>query len=146
MSDTDSLSNANSLNSDRIEKDFQKAIEGLNTETGIPGMAPSNEYNAQNSTQDGSLPISLAQQKFIDRKRKFDSEFEKTLSNFAVNMSFLETQRKKVSKTVDQIQDRSEDAVHVMNKMNNHMSGIVQDLNEIDGLVEIIQNKKERRW
>lgn len=34
ISDSDSHSNANSLNSDRIEQDFQKAVEGLNNEAG----------------------------------------------------------------------------------------------------------------
>jgi hypothetical protein len=53
---------------------------------------------------DGSMPISIAQQKFIDRKKKFDQDFEKTLMNFAVNMNFLEQQRKKVSKVVGQIE------------------------------------------
>ena len=69
-------------------------------------------------TIDGSLPISVAQQKFIDRKRKFDQDFEKTLMNFAVNMNFLEQQRKKVTKVVNEIEFKNEDAVKVMNKMN----------------------------
>lgn len=51
-----------------------------------------NAYGAGDATKvaDGSMPISVAQQKFIDRKRKFDQDFEKTLMNFAVNMTFLE--------------------------------------------------------
>ena len=32
LSDSDSHSNANSLNSERIEQDFQKAVEGLNND------------------------------------------------------------------------------------------------------------------
>ena len=44
MSDTDSRSNANSLNSDRIDKDFERAIEGLQNESSIPGM-PSTGYS-----------------------------------------------------------------------------------------------------
>lgn len=43
-----------------------------------------------------------------------------------------------MTKAADAIKYKGEDAVHVMNKMNLHMSGIVKDLNEIDGLVEII--------
>lgn len=54
--------------------------------------------------------------------------------NFAVNMNFLEQQRKKVSKVVNQIDEKNEDAVRVMNKMNVHMHGIVSDLNEVDSL------------
>ena len=30
-----------------------------------------------------------AQVKFIDRKRKFDKQFEDTLVNFSINMDFL---------------------------------------------------------
>lgn len=145
MSDSDSHSNANSLNSDRIEKDFQRAIEGLNNGTSNSGVPSNGQKTDQGINQDASLPISVAQQKFVDRKKKFDNDFEKTLTNFAVNMNFLETQRKKVSKSVELIQDKSDDAVHVMNKMNIHMNGIVQDLNEIDGLVEIISNKREQK-
>lgn len=36
-----------------------------------------------------------------------------------------------------------------MNKMNIHMQGIVQDLNEVDGLVDVIKTKKQAaraRW
>lgn len=142
-SDSDTHSNANSLNSERIEKDFQKAVDGLNNEVELPGMEP-NAYGAGDATKvaDGSMPISLAQQKFIDRKRKFDQDFEKTLMNFAVNMNFLEQQRKKVSKVVNQIDEKNEDAVKVMNKMNVHMHGIVSDLNEVDSLVNVIKTKK----
>jgi len=90
-SDSDSHSNANSLNSERIEKDFQKAVDGLNNDVELPGM-DANAYGVGDATKvaDGSMPISVAQQKFIDRKRKFDQDFEKTLMNFAVNMNFLE--------------------------------------------------------
>jgi hypothetical protein len=62
--------------------------------------------------------------------------------NFAVNMNFLEQQRKKVSKVVTQIDEKNEDAVKVMNKMNVHMHGIVSDLNEVDSLVNVIKTKK----
>jgi len=62
--------------------------------------------------------------------------------NFAVNMNFLEQQRKKVSKVVNQIDEKNEDAVRVMNKMNVHMHGIVSDLNEVDSLVNVIKTKK----
>ena len=62
--------------------------------------------------------------------------------NFAVNMNFLEQQRKKVSKVVGQIEDKNEDAIRVMNKMNVHMQGIVSDLNEVDSLVNVIKTKK----
>jgi hypothetical protein len=62
--------------------------------------------------------------------------------NFAVNMNFLEQQRKKVSKVVNQIDEKNEDAVKVMNKMNVHMHGIVSDLNEVDSLVNVIKTKK----
>lgn len=63
--------------------------------------------------------------------------------NFAVNMSFLEQQRKKVSKVVNQIDEKNDDAVRVMNKMNVHMQGIVSDLNEVDSLVNVIKTKKQ---
>lgn len=140
ISDSDSHSNANSLNSERIEQDFQKAVEGLNNET---SAAPGRSNPIDEGLDQQSMPVSLAQQKFIDRKRKFDVDFEKTLTNFAVNMNFLETQRQKVSKVVQQIEEKSEDAAHVMNKMNIHMQGIVQDLNEVDGLVDVIKTKKQ---
>jgi methyl-accepting chemotaxis protein len=57
-------------------------------------------------------------------------------------MNFLEQQRKKVSKVVNQIDEKNEDAVKVMNKMNVHMHGIVSDLNEVDSLVNVIKTKK----
>lgn len=140
ISDSDSVSNANSLNSDRIEKDFVRAMETLNTGTTIPGM-PSDD---QGIIHDASLPISLAQKKYIDRKKKFDHDFEKTLKNFSINMDFLTQQREKVRSSVNHMQGKSNEAIHIMNKMNIHMSGIVQDLNEIDGLVEFIQNKQKQ--
>jgi len=63
-------------------------VEGLNNET---SAAPGRSNPIDEGLDQQSMPVSLAQQKFIDRKRKFDVDFEKTLTNFAVNMNFLET-------------------------------------------------------
>lgn len=58
ISDSDSHSNANSLNSERIEQDFQKAVEGLNNEvSAAPGRAVGN-IDAELDQQ--SMPVSLA--------------------------------------------------------------------------------------
>lgn len=91
ISDSDSHSNANSLNSERIEQDFQKAVEGLNNEVAGSAAPGRTNVHLDADLDQQSMPVSLAQQKFIDRKRKFDMDFEKTLTNFAVNMNFLET-------------------------------------------------------
>lgn len=91
ISDSDSHSNANSLNSERIEQDFQKAVEGLNNEVAGSAAPGRTNVHLDADLDQHSMPVSLAQQKFIDRKRKFDMDFEKTLTNFAVNMNFLET-------------------------------------------------------
>ena len=47
-----------------------------------------------------------------------------------------------------QIDEKNEDAVKVMNKMNVHMHGIVSDLNEVDSLVNVIKTKKlqQKKW
>lgn len=46
-----------------------------------------------------------------------------------------------------QIDEKNEDAVKVMNKMNVHMHGIVNDLNEVDSLVNVIKTKKlNKKW
>ena len=65
------------------------------------------------------------------------------MSNFKVNMQFLERERKKATKAVQKFEDKSEDALGIITKMNTHMESIVQDLREVDGLVDIIKTKKQ---
>lgn len=58
------------------------------------------------------------------------------MANFKINMQFLEKERKKAIKAVEQYDQKSTDALHTMNKMNIHMETIVNDLKEVDNLVD----------
>ena len=70
------------------------------------------------------------------------------MANFKVNMQFLEKERKKATKVVEQYDQKSTDALHTMNKMNIHMETIISDLQEVDGLVDTIKSQQQsmRRW
>lgn len=72
----------------------------------------------------------------------FEEDFEKTYTNFKINMQFLEKERKKATLIVDSYDKKSSDAVVIMNKMNIHMESIVKDLIEVDSLVDNIKSKK----
>lgn len=77
----------------------------------------------------------------MNKRQAFEEEFEKTMANFKVNMQFIEKERKKATKVVEQYDQKSTDALHTMNKMNIHMETIIGDLQEVDGLVTEIKQK-----
>ena len=100
--ESDSNSDVNSLNSERLEQEFQNIIETQSENndvltqrsTNSEGKATNYNIETQVAVSQGSNPakdqsLSEAQVAFLDRRQKFDKEFEKTLGNFNMNIDFL---------------------------------------------------------
>ena len=64
------------------------------------------------------------------------------MANFTKNITFLDTQRRKVELIVNQVEGNGEETVNGLSKLNNNIDGIISDLTEVDHLIEAIKNKQ----
>ena len=57
----------------------------------------------------------------MDRKKKFDNEFEQTVGNFTLNIDFLKMQSKKVNELVSKSETIQKHTLEKMKRMNENM-------------------------
>ena len=79
-----------SLDSDRLEREYSKVVANNSDDISMQGTKyENNTTTLQSQNSLSSLPLTEAQKKFMERKAKFEEEFNQTLDNFKQNMNFL---------------------------------------------------------
>jgi len=63
-----------------------------------------NEPTVEQLEEELNNNIDTANSKFLERRRKFDNQFEETLKNFNMNMDFMAIQQSNVKKLVQHSQ------------------------------------------
>lgn len=133
------LSNLNSENEAQVEAEWERARLNLVDSATLQKLKAEKGDQEKEAAQVSS--IAVLQQGFIHKRKTFDARFEETFKTFTENMQMLDTQRKKIEKTVNQIQEDNHDTSNSLEKLNTNLDLVMTDLTEMDTVIEAIKNK-----
>ena len=90
-----------------------------------------------------NVSVDEAQQKYFDRKKKFDQQFENTLMNFTINMDFLNRQSEQVSDLVMKAEELQDKTASNIVQMNENLSNVSDALDVINQQADKVKRKSK---
>ena len=119
----------------RIEAEREADVEfyGEDKSPGPNDIDPAvNEPTVEQLEEELNNNIDTANSKFLERRRKFDNQFEETLKNFNMNMDFMAIQQSNVKNLVRHSQMLQMTSINSMKAMNSNIKQVLTNITRVE--------------